>query len=167
MLDQAGDPTFPLWLTGDSEPTSWSSRLDTPLDPRHPARHSIWTSVADYMQDELFRRTRARLDTSRLSIRNVVPYRKLKPRRENVDWPEIQDYLQGLAGDVTTYQPEVILAIGRFGFEFARRAAGEDERRPYSYWNTQRLGEEFRMRLASMATPLVLPLLHVSFSARE
>lgn len=119
------------------------------------------------MQDELFRRTRGRLDTSRVSIRNAVAYRKLKARADDVEWPAIHAYLQDLANDITTYQPEIIVAFGRFGFEFRRRAAGEEERRPYGYWNTQRLGEEFRIRLASTAQPLVLPLLHVSVSAGE
>ncbi|MFC1981321.1 hypothetical protein ACFLVN_03660 [Chloroflexota bacterium] len=71
MKDFAGDPKFPTWLIGDSPPEKWADRLDTPLDPRHPARHSIWTSVADSMQDKLYRDGNRRLDTSEPYIRNA------------------------------------------------------------------------------------------------
>jgi hypothetical protein len=122
--------------------------------------------VADYMQDDIFRRTRQRLDTTRVLIRNAVTHRKLKPPAEEAPWPRLQGYLEELARDIATYQPEIILPFGQFGFEFARRAAGEEEAHPYGHWTTDSLGEEFRMRLASMAQPLVLPLLHVSGSGR-
>jgi len=54
MNESVGDPKFPIWLIGDSPPEAWADKLDTPLDPRHPARHSIWTSVADPMQDRFY-----------------------------------------------------------------------------------------------------------------
>lgn len=164
MQDQAGDPTFPLWLIGDSEPTNWNSQLAIPLDPRHPARHNIWTSVDHYMQDEIFRRTRGRLDTSRIFIRNAVTHRKLKPGAEDVEWPNLQRHLKDLAADIATHQPEIVLSFGAFGFEFTRRAVGEKPIQPYNHWGTWHLGEEFRMRLASTARPLLLPLLHVSIA---
>lgn len=37
MKPQVGDPDFPIWLLGDSNPKGWQSVLETPLDPRHPA----------------------------------------------------------------------------------------------------------------------------------
>ena len=54
MKDSTGNPEFPIWLVGGSPPEAWADKLDTPLDPRHPARHSIWTSVADSMLDRLY-----------------------------------------------------------------------------------------------------------------
>jgi hypothetical protein len=72
MKDSVGKPEFPIWLIGDSPPEAWAAKLDTPLDPRHPARHSIWTSVADPMQDMLYRQSKLRLDMSRLYIRNAM-----------------------------------------------------------------------------------------------
>jgi hypothetical protein len=45
MKPLVGDPDFPIWLLGDSNPKGWQSVLETPLDPRHPARHNIWTPV--------------------------------------------------------------------------------------------------------------------------
>jgi integrase len=58
MNDFIGDPEFPVWLIGDSPPEKWMDKLDYPLDMKHPARHNIWTSVADQMQDRLFRHDR-------------------------------------------------------------------------------------------------------------
>ena len=72
MKNSAGDPGFPIWLIGDSPPEKWADKLDSPLDPKHPARHNIWTSIADSMQDRLYRKGRLRLDTSRLYIRNAT-----------------------------------------------------------------------------------------------
>lgn len=164
MLDKAGDPTFPLWLIGDSEPTNWNSQLAAPLDPRHPARHNTWTSVDHYMQEEIFRRARGRLDTSRVFIRNAVTYRRLKPRADDLEWPHLQRHLEDFACDISSYQPEIVLSFGAFGFEFTRRALREGPMQPYGHWGTSRLSEEFRIRLPSTDKPLVLPLLHVSIA---
>ena len=81
MKDFTGNPEFPIWLVGDSPPEAWADKLDTPLDPRHPARHSILTSVADPMQDRLYRQSKRRLDTSRLYIRNAVSQPLKRPEK--------------------------------------------------------------------------------------
>ena len=62
----------PGFVAQPTPPDEGADKLDTPLDPRHPARHSIWTSVADPMQDRLYRQKKLRLDTSRLYIRNAM-----------------------------------------------------------------------------------------------
>lgn len=72
MDRETGDPHFPIWLLGDSNPRNWENHLKTPLDPRHPARHNIWTPILDEIQDRLFRRLRMRLDTSKMYIRNAI-----------------------------------------------------------------------------------------------
>ncbi|MBK8048508.1 MAG: hypothetical protein IPK16_16155 [Anaerolineales bacterium] len=68
MNRDVGDKTCPIWLLGDSNPSNWQDVLVTPLDPRHPARHSIWTPVLDVMQDRVFRKQRLRIDTSSIYI---------------------------------------------------------------------------------------------------
>lgn len=66
MEAYTGAPRFPVWLVADSEPKNWHKLLLTPLDPRHPARHNIWTSVLEYMQEALYEQKRLRFDTVKL-----------------------------------------------------------------------------------------------------
>jgi len=87
MKDSVGDPTFSIWLIADSEPRSWQGLLLTPLDPRHPARHSIWTSVLDYMQEMLYREQKLRFASDRLYITNAVKKPEHKPTVTAIDWP--------------------------------------------------------------------------------
>src|SRR4030065_460436 len=69
---EAGNRDFPLWLIADSNPAKWEARLSTPLDPRHPTRHNIWTPVLDEMQDGIYRASRQRIDTSGIYVRNAL-----------------------------------------------------------------------------------------------
>jgi|GEM_PF-5023839 hypothetical protein len=55
MKKESGDPQFPIWLLGGSEPDRWKSVLNAPLEPRHPVRHNIWTPLLDVIQDSVYR----------------------------------------------------------------------------------------------------------------
>jgi uracil-DNA glycosylase len=154
MKDFAGDPKFPIWLIGNSPPKAWAERLDTPLDPRHSARHNIWTSVADRMQDRLYRQAKRRLDTSRLYIRNA----KLSVN-ENVQLS--QERLMEL---FDRYKPAIVLTFGALSFGIALATAGEDPQKHYE--TTKLLGEQFRSRIEKYDEHNVniIPLLHVSIA---
>ena len=114
MRDFAGEPTFPIWLIGDSPPDEGADKLDTPLDPRHPARHSIWTSVADPMQDRLYRQKKLRLDTSRLYIRNAMSQRLEAGNisEQSHRWREELKILLDL------HKPKIVLTFGTDALEW-------------------------------------------------
>jgi len=154
MRDSVGDPKFPIWLIGNSPPKNWVDKLDTPLDPRHSARHSIWTSVADPMQDRLYRQRKLRLDTSRLYIRNA----KLSL---NEDAQLSQERLRKL---LDKYRPNLVLTFGADAFMTALSASGETAQKPYT--TTKLLGEQFRSRIEGYDEHRVniTPLLHVSIA---
>lgn len=154
MRDFAGDPEFPIWLIGASPPETWAAKLDTPLDPRHPARHNIWTSVADPMQDRLYRRRRLRLDTSRLYVRNAMLNSHEQTRLS-------QERLKKL---LDKYRPNVVLTFGADAFMIALFASGETPQKHYK--TTKLLGEQFRSRIESYDEHKVniTPLLHVSIA---
>lgn len=167
MEAHSGDPSFPIWLIADSEPKNWRDLLLTPLDPRHPARHNIWTSVLEYMQEKLYKRRRLRFDTSKLYIRNAVIDPDEKPKSAALNWNEgLQDKVDLLRADLQFMSPKLVLTFGAFAFELVRRASGEEHYYKYSEWGTLRLGEEFKERLALFDTSKtnVLPLLHASIS---
>ena len=160
MKECAGNPEFPIWLIGDSPPEAWADKLDTPLDPRHPARHSIWTSVADTMQDRLYCMSRRRLDTSRLYIRNAMS-KPLTERGLSEFLRLSEEFLKGL---LTDYKPSILLTFGVSAFMIALLAAGESPQRIYD--TTKLLGEQFRQRIEQYNHHGVniIPLLHVSIS---
>lgn len=167
MLDYSGKPNFPIWLIADSEPERWHRVLETPLDPRHPARHSIWTSVFDYMQKELYKQKGLRFDDENVYIRNAIKRANDKPKAEEIEWSSnLQTQLDVLSRNIERYSPVIILTFGAFAFEFVRRALGEQKIHRFSYWGTEQLGKEFRERYKRVDPDRtnVLPLLHVSIS---
>ena len=156
MRDFTGDPEFPIWLIGDSPPKKWVDKLDTPLDPRHPARHNIWTSVADPMQDRLYRQRGLRLDTSRLYIRNAM---LSLDEQIQLSGPRLKELLD-------KYRPSLVLTFGASAFMIALFASGEVPQKLYK--TTKLLGEQFRSRIEKYDENNVniIPLLHVSIARR-
>lgn len=167
MKKDVGDKRFPLWLIGDSNPKNWQDDLNSPLDPRHPARHNIWTSVVDVIQDDLFRKSKIRLETRTLYIRNAVENPQDRPSDSATKWSSnLESEIEGLHTDFIKYRPKIIISFGRFAFEFSRRALGEAPHRNSGFWNTKNLGDEFRQRLIkfSPSNLNLIPLLHTSIS---
>ena len=160
MKDFTGDPEFPIWLIGDSPPEAWADKLDTPLDPRHPARHSIWTSVADPMQDRLYRQRKLRLDTSQLYIRNAMNQPLATPII-NEQTRQSQEALKELLGK---YNPRIVLTFGVSAFMISLLASSEVPQRFFK--TTKLLGEQFRSRIKNYDDHKVniIPLLHASIA---
>jgi len=167
MKQETGDKSFPLWLIGDSEPDNWKEIFDTPFDPRHPIRHNIWMSVMDGVQDILYRRLRARIDTSKLYIRNAVKNAGDKPDKTSVaPWSiAVENEIGTLRTLFGESKPILVFTFGAFAYEFCRRCCGEE---PYAYsvWNTRMLGVAFResCRMFNYKKVNILPLLHRSIS---
>ena len=167
MNPEIGDKNFPIWLLGDSNPRKWQNILVSPLDPRNPARHSIWTPVLDVIQDRVFRRSRSRVDTSSIYIRNAVEDPDDKPPDNSMNWGIVLE--QGITEfcqQLDQYCPLLVFSFGAFSFEFIRRSLKEIPVYHYRYWDTNKLGIEFRRRLDGFDLNVVnaLPLLHTSIS---
>jgi hypothetical protein len=160
MKDFTGNPEFPIWLIGDSPPEAWADKLDTPLDPRHPARHSIWTSVADYMQDRLYREKKLRLDTSRLYIRNAMS----QPLAAPILKEQTRQSQEALKELLDKYKPRIVLTFGVSAFNITLWASGEI---PSVFAGSAKLlGEQFRSRIEKFHDDKVniIPLLHASIA---
>jgi hypothetical protein len=167
MQREVGDRHSEIWLLGDSNPRRWQDVLEAPFDPRHPARHSIWTPVLDVIQDQVYRKCRRRLDTSSLYIRNAVEDPTGKPASQSVTWEGISETEAACFREILVeYRPKVLPSFGAFSFEFARRSLDQEPVRRYSYWGARQLGQEFRQRIAEfdLGTINLLPLLHVSIA---
>lgn len=164
---EVGLADFPLWLIGDSNPKRWEKRLTGPLDPRHPARHNIWTSVLDVMQDRIYRASRMRIDTSRVYVRNALADAASKPGPSETQWgTSVLQAVADLRRLIHAHWPMAIFCFGSFAFEFVRRAVGEKEPHSTDFWSAQRLGDEFRERIRNFEPGNLnpVPLLHVSIA---
>jgi hypothetical protein len=160
MNDFTGNPEFPIWLMGDSPPEAWVAKLDTPLDPRHPARHNIWTSVADPMQDRLYRQAKLRLDTSQLYIRNAMN----QPLGFSITQKLTRPSIGILKALLEEYKPRMVLTFGVSAFMISLWASGET---PLVFSGTTKLlGEQFRKRIDNFRSDKVniIPLLHISIA---
>ena len=167
MQKETGDPTFPLWLLGDSNPKHWETVLSTPLDPRHPARHSIWTPVLDVIQDRVYREARLRVDARSLYIRNAIEDPDGKPRGNDIAWGDgVESEIIQLDEAIAEFAPHFVFSFGAFAYEFARRSMHQQPKRTYSYWGARRLGEDFRERIDGFdpTKANIVPLLHVSIA---
>ena len=167
MLKETGSRESSIWLLGDSNPVHWYQVLATPFDPRHPARHNIWTPVMEVVQDELYRQARLRVDTSKLFIRNAIEDPVNKPAGTASAWSvHVLGDVQDFHGMLTRYKPIFVFSFGAFAYEFARRALSETPEYAHAYWGARRLGADFRERVAKFSPdmPNVFPLLHATIA---
>lgn len=165
MKRSHGNPSFPVWLIADSEPSN-TEGLEYPLDPKHPARHNIWTSVEHYLQRHLYQNWTIRLNTDDFYIRNAFGNPETRPTFSSIIWekPQHKNVIE-LQEIIKANSPRIIITFGSLAFETARRALNEE---PYkmSHWNVQKLGDEFRKRTSGWNNELanIYPLLHVSIA---
>jgi len=165
MDREIGSRAFPLWLLGDSNPEHWHQRLTSPLDPRHPIRHNIWTSVLDVIQDKVYREYRLRVNTDDIYKRNAVEDSNIKPGGSSLSWSNnLEVELLNLKSLIKENQPRIILSFGAFSYELGRRAIAEKPARYYDYWGAEELGNEFRdhVSIFNLSKINLLPLLHRS-----
>lgn len=159
MKEFSGDPEFPIWLIGDSPPENWGDKLDFPLDAKHPARHNVWTSILDSLQDRLFRQQRRRFDTSRLYVRNAldIPLSISTPEQQ-------QQAREKLRESINKYKPQIVLTFGVYAFLSTSLAAGQPFRTPPD--TAKLLGQQFRSCINNYSDRQtnVIPLLHVSIA---
>jgi hypothetical protein len=167
MERTSGDPAFPIWLIGDSNPPQWEAHLKTPLDSRHPIRHNIWTSVLEVVQGNVFAHSGRRLNTKDMYVRNSVESPGDKPERNMKEWPtKAMAEVTILTRLLVAHKPIVVISLGSFAFEFACRAKGTPEVHNYGYWDTERLGVAFRESIKTFepSKTNTMPLLHRSIA---
>jgi len=160
MKRNHGPESSAIWLLGDSNPFAWREKLEAPLDRRHPTRHNIWTPIEQVIQRHLFQQCKSRL-ADELFIRNAVENACHKFQKEPLA-DEITEYSRLLS----EHKPVLVLCFGQFAFEFARRAAQEEEESDFRNWSVERLAEEFDDRICKFQVESVnvLPLLHASIA---
>lgn len=164
MNRESGCKNSPIWLLGDSNPKGWAKDLDVPLDPRHPARHNIWTPILEGIQECVFLSDRLRVDTSRFYTRNAVQNADIRLGSGRVEWtPELNQEISCYSELLRINKPRIVFSFGAFAFEFARRSLQKGlQPRGVSHWSVKRLGEEFRVSTDNFdrRDVNIVPLLH-------
>lgn len=166
MENHFGEPSFPVWLLGDSPPKNFADRLAHPFDSRHPAVHNIWTPIIHNVQTELFNH-RLCVNTASIYITNAADDLNGKPAKK-VSWPAgLCERADRFGELVKQHNPVMIFTFGAFAYAFACVALnGSKNSEPIVLPNTKILGDEFRKRLASFKSDAanVIPLLHCSIA---
>ena len=173
MKREVGNVKYPIWGLGDSEPVNWRDVLDTPLDSRHPARHSILTAILDVIQEELFLRLKKRADFKSIFIRNAIDDPAIKPKENITGWKDMVHW-KTLETEMNIYKdlcnqntPTIVLCFGAFAYEFANRALNDKyEIKAFGTWGAKSMGKEFRNKISDFRIERVnlFPLLHASIA---
>jgi len=164
VKNDLGSAESTIWLVGDSQPVRWREKLDQPLDPRHPTRHSIWTPIENHIQESVFASSKSRVNVGTFFLSNAIDDPGFKPKRQE-DWDKLSSRIDFFRGLIADHRPRMILTFGSFAFELLRRARTEAPR-SVAYWTCDRLGEDFRRGAAAWKndSPNLLPLLHATIA---
>ncbi|MFZ4406458.1 MAG: hypothetical protein ACOYOH_03910 [Paracraurococcus sp.] len=167
-----GTPEAPIWLIGDSLPANWEAQLAHPFDPRHPARHSIWTPVLEVVQREVYPR---RVSDTAFFIRNAVlradDWGTGSPIK---DWrlPAIVAACDQLAQGIRRHKPLILISFGARSANLtsrALRAANGSNDAVEEIWTAGKLGAAFQksVHLFSVEQVNHFPLLHATIARRH
>lgn len=152
-----------IWLVGHSYPGRWISELQGPLDPRHPTRHSIWTSVLDSLQERVYKKgPHLRLDVTRCYAFNAAAKQK---QGEKPDWcvdgESITGRISKLRDLLEKHSPPIVITFSAEVFVFVQRAL-TPKRDGHQVLGVQELGNGFRDAVQNYDPQKVnvFPLLH-------
>lgn len=158
FLPPNGDPASPIWLLGDSAPIKIAG-IRHALDPRHPTRHTIWTSVLEAIQERLFsfpEHQPRRLSHQALYTANAVD--TVEAKSSDAEVSRCFERLRQLS---RVHRPRTIITFGSFAYEFAVAAVegGAIPKVPYSELKLSVIRDAFDKRVVDDGL-VVVPLLH-------
>ena len=157
---------FPIWLVGDSYPSGFVSKLNHPLDPRHPTRHTIWTPIWDAIQETVYP---LRVDGQHLFICNAAEKQVTGEPNKNFDDDVVKMRIVKFSDYLVRYKPAMVLCFGAWAYEFVLRAsASKATERSDRYWTVERLAKAFRESCERFQpnSISIFPLLHQSVALK-
>ena len=132
---ESGDKSYPIWLL---------------LNPKYPAViYDIWNPILYEIQDKVYRKLHARIDTKNIYIKNTVSNIGLEPNNSTGRSEEVSQEMVALRESILEHQPKIIITFGTITSEFIRRIF---EKRPEigpQYWSTTNLDYEFDRSIAN------------------
>ena len=167
-----------LWLIGHSFPAIWITKHPAkwhnetkplvPLDPRHPTRHNILTSVLDYLQDRVYKKAWLRLDICKCYVFNAFENDEKdgEPIRAFED-PRLIARIDQWRDRFKRCKPPIVITFGAEAYRFAALSL---EITLESKLTAPYLGERFREAAIPTAWDSsgtnLFPLLHAVVAQR-
>ncbi len=131
----SGDGSYPIWLL---------------VNPKYPAvRHDIWTPILNEIQDKVYRKLHARIDTEKIIFKNAVSDIGIVPNTSNSFAAEVAKEIVMLRESVLEHQPKILITFGIITHEFVRRVFEIRPEKGPKYWSTTNLGDEFERSIAN------------------
>ena len=135
MKQESGDKTYPIWLL---------------VNPKYPtAIYDIWNPILYEMQDKVYRKLHARIDTNNIFMKNAVSDIGIVRRSSNWWTAEVAKEEVILRESVCEYKPKILITFGISTYEFVRRVCEMKPVEGPRYWSTTNLGEELERSIAN------------------
>jgi len=120
------------------------------VNPKYPAAiNNIWTPILYAIQDEVYRKLHARIDTGYIYIKNAVSDIGIVSNTSNCEATEVANEIVMLRESVLEHQPKIIITLGTITYEFVRRIFDISHEKGPKYWSTTRLVDEFERSIAN------------------
>ena len=133
--EESGDRSSPIWLL---------------VNPKYPAViYNIWTPMVYEIQDRVYRKLHARIDTKNIFIKNAVSDIKNVSSTSNWAVAEAAKEVMKLRANVLEYQPRLLITFGSVTYEFLRRVLDIGPEKIPKYWSSPKLGDEFERSIAN------------------
>lgn len=131
----SGDRSYPIWLL---------------VNPKYPTvLYDIWAPILYEIQDKVYRKLHARIDTENIFIKNAVSDIGIVPKGTKMWATDVAEETRILRESVLEYQPKIIITFGTMTYEFVNRALVEETEKGPKYWRTTNLENEFNMSIAN------------------
>jgi len=133
MRKESGDRSFPIWIL---------------VNPKYPADiFNIWDPIMYEIQDKVYRKLHARINSRKIFIKNAVSDIVRVPNTK-IEADVAQSSMK-LRDSVLEYQPKLLITFGTITNEFVRRVFDIKPKNGPKYWSTSNLGDEFERSIAN------------------
>lgn len=134
-IESGGDMSSPIWLL---------------VNPKYPAiRHYIWTPILEEIQDRVYRKLRARIDTKNIFIKSVASNIGIISNTINCGAEERKKEIAIFRERIRECQPKILITLGAITYEFVKRVFELSLEKEPQYWSSTNLGNEFEQSIAN------------------
>ncbi|MDR3601084.1 MAG: hypothetical protein P4L49_11490 [Desulfosporosinus sp.] len=135
MKKESGDRSNPIWLL---------------INPKYPAvLYDIWTPILYEIQNIVYRKLRARIDTENIFIKNAVSDIGIVSKNANNSAVDLAEERMMLKESLLKHQPKILITFGTITYELVRRVCELRPEEGPNYWSTTNLGNEFERSIAN------------------
>ncbi len=130
---ESGDHSCPIWLL---------------VNPNYPADiYDIWALIMYEIQDMVYRKLRARINSKTIFIMNTVSDIGRVPNT-SIETAVTKEVVL-LRESILKHQPKLLITFGAITNEFVKRVFAIRPANGPQYWNTSNLAEEFKQSIAN------------------